>query len=470
MALKLAVLLGGIVATLTAFMFSPAERKISASASGPAPTYTGAPGESNCTACHSSFEANSGTGSVTISGLPANYLPGQQIPITVTTSQADAVLYGFQMTALDHDGGMVGTYTIPDAMPPIIQTDIGFVNGVERQYIEHTINGITPTVFGSKSWQFTWTAPSRRVGKVGFYAAGNGADSDGGTGGDYIYTTSGSILSGSAISSFDGDGKSEVAVYRPSEGAWYSVNSSDGQFQASQWGLAEDIVTPGDFDGDGVTDRAVFRPSTGFWYLLQSTNGIEWIAFGQAGDIPVAGDYDGDLKTDIAVFRPSTGYWYIRNSTGGISFVSWGLPTDTLVPGDYDGDAKTDVAVFRPSDGYWYILQSSDGIAFRSFGQAGDKAVPADYDGDGRTDVAVFRPSDGYWYVSGSTAGFAATAWGLSDDVMVPADYDGDGKSDIAVFRPSDGVWYIRNSSDSSVTFRPWGQAGDVPVASGYIH
>src|SRR6476661_10686962 len=60
---------------------SPEYQKVSASASGPSASYTGAPGEANCTACHTSFPVNSGTGGITITGLPANYKAGQQIPL-----------------------------------------------------------------------------------------------------------------------------------------------------------------------------------------------------------------------------------------------------------------------------------------------------------------------------------------------------------------------------------------------------
>lgn len=468
--LKLSIIVTAALIGIVSFFIQPwTPNTAKASAFGPAPTFSGAPGESNCTACHSSFPVNSGTGNVVVSGLPANYLPGQQIPVTVTVNQSDGVIFGFQMTALDHTGNRSGSYTIPSMMPPILQLDTGFVNGIERQYIHHTSNGLTPTEFGTKSWDFTWTAPPQRAGKISLFAAGNAADSDGGTSGDHIYTTSAFTLSGSGVSTFDGDNRNEVAVFRPSDGVWYSSNSSDAELQNVQWGMAGDIVTPGDFDGDGVTDRAVFRPSTGFWYLLQSTRGIEWVSFGQAEDVPVAGDYDGDLRTDVAVFRPSTGVWYILNSTGGVSYVSFGLGTDVPVQADYDGDARSDVAVFRPSNGVWYVLQSTGGVTYRQWGFDTDRPVQADYDGDGRHDIAVFRPSEGAWYISGSTDGFIAISWGFSTDIAIPADFDNDGRADVSVFRPSDGYWYALHSSDQSVMYRQWGLAGDVPIPAGYI-
>src|SRR5512139_3336281 len=115
------------VATVALFDFTPVREAVSASVNGPSPSHTNAPLEANCTACHADFPVNSGTGSVAIGALPANYLPGQQVPITVTTSEAFGVVYGFQLTAIDSAGRRVGTYTIPTQTPAQLQVVTGLV-------------------------------------------------------------------------------------------------------------------------------------------------------------------------------------------------------------------------------------------------------------------------------------------------------------------------------------------------------
>jgi hypothetical protein len=466
---KFAVLLGFVGLALFGLLRS-FERQVGASASGPSPSNTGAPGETNCTACHGEFPVNSGTGSVSIAQLPANYFPNQQVPISVTTAQADAVIFGFQLTAIDVLGREVGTFSLPPQVPAQMQIATGLVGGIQRRYVHHTVDGVIPTQFGTKTWNLTWTAPNRRVGKIRFFVAGNASNSDGTPNGDHIYTTSRSTFSGSAISNFDSDGISDIAVWRSSTGVWYSLNTANNGFQAYQFGSAGDIIAPGDYDGDGITDRAVFRPSTGVWYVTKS-NGSGFIItqFGSNGDVPVVGDYDGDLKSDFAVWRPSTGVWYVaRSSDSTYDIRQFGISTDKIAQADYDADGKTDVAVFRPSSGVWYVWRSSDlGFTIEQFGLNGDKPVQGDYDGDGRADLAVFRPSNNVWYLLRSSAGFTAAQFGFPTDILTPADFDGDGRTDVAVFR--DGTWYAQKSDGTGTIIVNFGIVGDTPVGSGYI-
>ena len=218
-----------------------------------------------------------------------------------------------------------------------------------------------------------------------------------------------------AIADFDGDGTSDLTIYRPSDGGWYIKRSTQGFSNAGasffQWGLSTDIPLKADFDGDGISDLAYIDPRT-----AGGTSAIpRWATApapgrttsGASGDIPIPADFDGDGRTDLAIYRPSDGGWYIRYSSLGYSstqwgYFQWGLSTDMPLGADFDGDGRTDLTVYRPSDGGWYIRYSSLGYALNQWvnlqwGLNTDKPLVADFDGDGRTDLALYRPSDGGW-------------------------------------------------------------------------
>ena len=289
------------------------------------------------------------------------------------------------------------------------------------------------------------------------------------TGGRYCVVTS----KPDKTSDFDADRRTDLAVWRPSNGEWFILNSLSFSIRMEFLGSSGDVIVPQDYDGDGKTDLAVWKTGTGEWVIRNSSdNSMRSVFWGVTGDIPNPGDYDGDGKADIAVWRPSTGQWFIiKSSDSSTSIVYWGVNGDKPVLGDFDGDGKADLAVWRPSTGVWFIINSSNSsTTVVSWGVSGDRTVIGDYDKDGRSDVAVWRPSTGTWFIIQSSNGSMVTVgWGLSTDVAVPGDYDGDGKTDEAVWRPSEGNWYILNSNNSSVRIQMWGVSGDQPVPAAYV-
>jgi hypothetical protein len=279
---------------------------------------------------------------------------------------------------------------------------------------------------------------------------------------------------------FEGDGAADVSVFRPSNGTWYFLNSSDTAFRSEQFGGANDTIVPGDYDGDGKNDLAVFRrqtDGTGLWVVkCSTTDQVNYVQWGSATDVPVVGDFDGDNRDDIAAFRPSSGLWSLLRASDIIkpvaegqstaTFVQWGTAGDKPFAGDFDGDGRADIAVFRPSDRTWYIRRSADaGFTSIPWGLETDVPLLRDFDGDGRVDVTVFRPLNGTWYIRrSSNSQLLAYQFGQNGDIPTAADFDRDGKADISVFRPSNGTWYGVRSATNEFFGTAFGLNGDVPT------
>ncbi len=259
---------------------------------------------------------------------------------------------------------------------------------------------------------------------------------------------------------FDGDGQTDVSVYRPSDRYWYVYGSTAGP-SYMQWGLSTDKLAASQYDSDGKTDIGVFRD--GVWYVFSSVSGYQQSIWGAVGDKPFFADFSG-LGIESQILRG------VRS--GNVAWISrFGSPrvlpgeqiSDIPVLGDFEGDGRDEIGFFR--DGVWYGGISDPVPPWQPtmyWGIAGDIPVPGDYDGDRQTDYAVFRPSTGDWWINRTSDGMIVIHFGLNGDVPVPADYDGDGEVDLAVYR--NGAWWQYLSATGTVRVDNWGVAGDIPI------
>lgn len=330
---------------------------------------------------------------------------------------------------------------------------------------------------------------------------GGASDTGSVTAANLTITTSGpaSCTTARRPADYDGNGTTDFSLVRNTGGGptgqitWFNqLNGGANTGTATPWGIASDFFVPNDFDGDGKTDIAVWRPGAPFnayFYILQSsTNTLRTDQFGQTGDDPtVVGDYDGDGKSDPAVYRAGAAsgdhsFWYYRSSLTGVITLGaeWGQNGDFPAPGDFDGDNKFDYTVQRNAGGgqaVFYEKLSAGGTFTTIFGTPTDVIVPGYYDDDCKTDIVTIRGSGGQilWNVRKSTDGtFTSTFWGNSaTDFPTQGDYDGDGRIDLAVWRPNadpaQNYFYYLGSTAGSQAYE-FGQNGDYPVANFNSH
>lgn len=282
-------------------------------------------------------------------------------------------------------------------------------------------------------------------------------------------------LANGTYNDYDGDGRTDVQVYRNSQNTFYARRSTDGGFIQQALGESGDSVSlTVDWDGDGRSDFSTARYSADIlWRILpSSTNALQTTSWGSSSlnDFFAAGDYDGDGRFDIAVFR--AGLWCIlESSTGNVRYETFGQSGDVPAANDYDGDGKVDLTIARSEGGnrIWWTRNSSDGqVTARSWGLSSDAFFTGrtDFDGDGKCDLLVIRNQSGqrvFYALRSSDGQPQVYTWGLSNDVVKLGDYDGDGRTDPTVTRGIGGerVFFILQSTTGSPRVESFGLAGD---------
>lgn len=297
----------------------------------------------------------------------------------------------------------------------------------------------------------------------------------------------GQVKISTTIFDLDGDGTTDITVFRQSANSFYTQSSLNGTFKQNTFGSGAGdfwLNNTSDFDGDGRGDPLLLSVDAAgvlSWSILQTgTNTIRVVRWGDftgaTGDTLAPADYDGDGKQDVAIFRRSNGIWYIiDSSTGNPRYENWGAVNDFPTPADYDGDGKADLCAVRleGTQRVWYIRQSSNNqLRVVNWGSNTDSFfffVKMDVDGDGKQDIAVNRNINGqrtFFVLRSSDNQSYTLGWGSAAapaDTALFGDYDGDGKTDFVARRDDGGIfkWYIFQSSTQTGRVVSFGMTGD---------
>lgn len=191
-------------------------------------------------------------------------------------------------------------------------------------------------------------------------------------------------------------------------GSW-KLQLPNGERAISDFGQPDDLPLTGDFDGNGWSDIGLFRPGTGQFFLDTNLDGeadneIQLTGM-QLGDQPLVGDWDGDGVDTLGFFRPSDATWNLRdqNTSGEIDlrlFFIGADPKAIPLAGDWDGDSMDTLGMYLPDEGlviYSNNLQADQGFSQRYNVAKNAVPVPADWYGFGKDTLATV--SDGQWLV-----------------------------------------------------------------------
>jgi hypothetical protein len=318
---------------------------------------------------------------------------------------------------------------------------------------------------------------------------------------------------------FDGDGKSDVAVYgyNPTYKEYgFTINTSSSGFGSTifydhngyGYGNAQSVPVPGDYFGDGRDAYALWTPNNvggmTFTAISSLTGKSLNINFGSSNDIPVVADIDGDGKDDFGIYGNLPGHgWgfdfllssdnFNANDQSIFNNNGYGFGNAQSIPivADFDGSGKAGFGVYNasssgatfafvdPSIKYSLVLNISPSLTTSK-----DIPMAVEADGDGKADLALYGPSptnpNVYRYlVLTSSTGYNPSkavvfnnngyGYGNAQAIPIMADYDGTGKDDFAVYMPIPGAgfdYFFQTSQTGPGVIESFPSTDDLPLAT----
>ncbi len=258
---------------------------------------------------------------------------------------------------------------------------------------------------------------------------------------------------------FDGDKISDIAFFDQKGKKWFIIYGKDQREEeidlsktilANYNGTDLLIPIPSDYDGDGKTDVALFNKINATWLILRSSDSSKEptrTACSDREEIPIPADLDGDSKCDYSCFNMRDSRWPALLSATNYSYISksfGGKSTDIAISSNIDDDKKSDYIIYGVQNGNTSIYLSSKEynptqIQTRTI-NTNVIFVPGDYDGNGKVDIAFWTPPTNTLEVKFTDNPIARnTTLDTRSGIPIPLDINGDGKDEITIYDSTTG-------------------------------
>jgi serine-aspartate repeat-containing protein C/D/E len=230
-----------------------------------------------------------------------------------------------------------------------------------------------------------------------------------------LHVTLGSTGDQPVTGDWDGDGKTDIAIFGLQNSTETAVIDTDpglpSDLNTTVTDSSANLRSTARFANVSAVKRAKNLPPSETLFANTESNArtaarsgahrtrkdlVDHIfRYGSSGDVAIAGDWNGDGRAEIGFYKD--GVWVLdmngngRIDEGDVTIRGRGGANSIPVVGDWNGDGVDNIGVFE--DGEW-LLDTTGDYNFnevRNLGSKGDFPVVGDWDGDGIDEIAVYH-------------------------------------------------------------------------------